>query len=182
MCMWTSGMAQQEQLYSETVGTEDQGPVHYWPKGYFRWAPGTDWRCISSCSTSGMVLKHTFQFRFTWTELTLCALSPLCMVSRRVCNKVTQKVQTRSVLGYQRYHACAAFTEPFVSALRLAPLGRCYTKAKDFMDLQAKHRLLTQKQQKPWKLTTKAYLICENCWKRKVSEGMFSLAAKKHIS
>lgn len=80
MCMLTSGIAQQEQVYSDTVCAEDQGPMHYLPKGYFRWAPGTDWRYIS-CSTSGMVLKHMFQFRFTQTELNLCALSPLCMVS-----------------------------------------------------------------------------------------------------
>lgn len=99
-----------------------------------------------------------------------------------VCSEVTQKVQTRSELSYQRYHSCAAFAEHFVSASRLAPLGLCYTEAKEFMDLQAKQRLLTQKQQKPWKLTTKAYLMCEHCWERTFSEGMFSLAAKKHIS
>lgn len=50
---------------------------------------------------------------------------------------------------------CAAFAEHFVSAFRLATLGRCYTEAKELTDLQAKHRLLTQKQQKPWKLNHK---------------------------
>lgn len=99
-----------------------------------------------------------------------------------LCSEVTQKAQTSSELSYQRYHMGTAFTECSMSAFRLAPLGLCYTETKAFMDLQAKHRLLTQKQQKPWKLTTKAYLMCEHCWKRKASEGMFSLAAKKHIS